>query len=83
MRLDAAVALLARADHVEERVVDPDGHSDQDDDDLHAVVEWEGLADRTEQAEGRRDCGQSKQHGNECGNDRTECEQQHDERHRH
>ena len=76
------MALLARADHVEERVVDADGHTDQEDDRLDAVVEREGLADRPEQAESGGDGGQREQHRHERGDDRAEREQQDEQRDR-
>ena len=83
VRGHAALALLARADHVEERVVDADGHADQEDDRLDAVVERERLADRPEQAERGDDGGQREQHRHERGDDRAEREQQDEQRHRH
>ena len=52
-----ALALLARADDVEERVVDADRHPDQQHDRLDAGVEREELADRPEQPEGGDDRG--------------------------
>jgi hypothetical protein len=50
----ASRPLLARADHVEQRVVQTDRHPDQQHNGLDAGVEREDLADRSEQAEGRR-----------------------------
>ena len=76
------MALLARADHVEERVVDADGHADQQDDRLDAVVERKRLADRPEQAERRGDRGQREQHRDERRDDRAERKQQDQQRHR-
>jgi hypothetical protein len=73
------VPLLARADHVEERVVHADGHPNQEHDGLDAVIERERLTDQVEQTESRRDCGQCEQDRNRCSDDRTECEQQHKE----
>jgi hypothetical protein len=82
VRRQSAAALLARPDRVEERIVDPDRHPDQDDDDLDAVVEGERLADRAEQAERRCDRGQRQHNGNERGDHRAEREQQYEERDR-
>jgi hypothetical protein len=76
------MAFLARADHVEERVVDSDGHPDQEDDRLHAVVQRERLADEAEQAERRRDRGQREQDRHEGRDDGAEGEEEDDERDR-
>ena len=79
----AALPLLAGADDVEERVVDADGHADQEHDRLDGVVEREGLADRAEQAEGGRDRRQREQHRHERGDDRAEGKEEHEQRHGH
>jgi hypothetical protein len=81
VRREAAVALLARADHVEERVVHADGHADQEDDRLDAVVERKSLADEVEQAEGRRDGREREEHGDESRDDRPEREQEDEQGH--
>ena len=70
VRRQAAMPLLARADDVEERVVDADGHPDQEHDRLDAVVEREDLADRAEQAERRDHGGQREQDRHERRDDR-------------
>ena len=54
VRGEAAASLLARADHVEERVVDADGHADQDQHDPDGVVDVEQLADRALERRTRR-----------------------------
>ena len=77
------MAFLARADDVEERVVDTDRHPNQDNDDLHAVVEVEELAHRTEQPERRADGRQREQHRHKRRHERAEREQQDEERDRH
>ena len=82
VRRQAAMPLFARADHVEERVVDPDGHADQQHHRLDAVVDREDLADRAEQPERRGDRGEREQDRHERGDDRAEREQQDDQRDR-
>jgi hypothetical protein len=82
MRREAAVALLPRADHIEEGVVHAHGHPDQEDDRLDAVVERKRLADEVEQAEGRRDRRQREQDRDRGRDDCPECEEQDEQGHR-
>ena len=82
VRGQAAAPLLARANDVEERVVDADGHADQHDHGLRRVVEREHLADRSEQAERGGDSCQREQHRNERRDDGAEREQKHEQRDR-
>ena len=78
-----ALALLARADDVEERVVDADRHPDQQHDGLDAVVEREHLADRSEQPERRRRPRSLRAAtGTSAATSGAEREQQHEQRHR-
>ena len=83
VRGEPAVALLARADDVEERVVDADCHPDQQHDRLDAPVEREHLADRPEQAERGDHRGRAEQHGHDRRDERAEGDQQHEQRDRH
>ena len=66
------MTFFAGADHIEERVVDAHGHSDQEDDRLHAVVERECLADKPEQSERRYDRRQREQNRHESRDDGSE-----------
>ena len=81
VRADAAPPFLARADHVEERVVDAYGHADQQHNGLDAVVERSELADRAEQAERGHHSGQAEEHRHERGDERAEGDQQHEQGH--
>ena len=79
MRGQAAMTFLARADHIEERVVDAHGHSDQEDDRLHAVVERECLADEPEEYESL-DGRQGEQDRHESRDDGAERKEEDDQR---
>jgi hypothetical protein len=83
VRQQAATAFLARADHVEQRVIHADGQADQEHHRLDAVIERERLADRSEQAEPGDDRGQPKQDRHERRDAGAEREQEHEQCHRH
>ena len=77
-----AQALLARADDIEERVVDADRHPDQHHDRLDASSIGNAWLSRPEQAEGGGHGGQREHDGHERGDERAEREQEHEQRDR-
>ena len=78
-----APPLLSRANDVEERIVDPHGHPDQDEDDAGGVVDSEDLAGRPLNAHSGEDDGHRQQDRDARRDDRPEREQQHEQRHGH
>jgi hypothetical protein len=78
----AAPSFLACAHDIEQRVVDPDRHPDQQHHGLDAVVERERLADRAEQAKAATTAVTASATG-AGGHEGSEHEQQHEQRHRH
>ena len=74
--------LLALAAHVEQRVVDADGHPDQQHDLGHGRVDREDLADQRDQSERGAHAGDRKQHRDAGGDQRPEREDQDHQRDR-
>jgi hypothetical protein len=75
----AAAAFGAGADDEEERVVDADGHPDEEHDRLGAVLDREQLAERTEQPEPGNDGAQCEQDRDERRHQRSKGEQEHEQ----
>ena len=82
MLIAACRAFLALPPHVEQRVVDADGHPDQQHHFGDGGVDRGDVADRRHQSERRADAGDGQQHRDAGRNQRTEREDQDDERDR-
>ena len=71
--------LLANAANVEQRVVNADGESDQENDVLDRVVDRSDLTQRSDESERRHDGTDRQQERDPCGQQRAEGDEQDDE----
>ena len=71
--------LLANAANVEQRVVNSDGESDQENDALDRVVDRSDLTERSDESERRHNCTDRQQERDPCGQQRAKGDEQDDE----